>query len=95
MITASPRLGTLLAGGAVLLAFGIAAPSMADSDGSGKPADGSVGRADDKAPGGQAADGSDPNRGYECDDNHGVGQGNPAHTGCDGVGYPGDPTTHN
>jgi hypothetical protein len=52
----------------------------------GRPADGSVGKADDKAPPGQSVDGvldgSDLNAGYECDTNHGVGQGNPAHTGC-------------
>ena len=35
MITASPRLGALLAGGAALVAFGITAPSMADSGGRG------------------------------------------------------------
>jgi hypothetical protein len=46
----------------------------------GRPAPGTVGNADDKAPGGQGA--GDANKGYECDDNHGVGRGNPAHTGC-------------
>lgn len=53
---------------------------------SGRPCDGCVGNADDKAPPGQAVngvlDGSDPNAGYECDRNHGVGRGNPAHTAC-------------
>jgi hypothetical protein len=48
----------------------------------GRPGDGSVGNADDKAPPGQSVDGSDLNAGYECDTNHGVGQGNPAHTRC-------------
>jgi hypothetical protein len=48
----------------------------------GKPAAGSVGNADDKAPKGQSPDGSDRNRGYECDSDHGVGRTNPAHTGC-------------
>ncbi|MDQ1482312.1 MAG: hypothetical protein QOF35_388 [Actinomycetota bacterium] len=48
----------------------------------GKPCDGCVGKADDKAPPGQDLNGFDPNAGYECDTNHGVGQGNPAHTGC-------------
>jgi hypothetical protein len=60
-----------------LATLGLAAPAAA-----GPPADGSVGRADDKAPKGQSA--GDHNRGYECDDNPGVGNGNPAHTGtCD------------
>ena len=58
----------------------------------GKPCDGCVGRADDKNPGGQlggrgrlqsaALESPFKNRGYECDDNPGVGDGNPAHTGC-------------
>lgn len=42
----------------------------------------SVGKADDKSPQGQAPDGHDTNRGYECDSNSGAGQGNPAHSGC-------------
>ena len=50
----------------------------------GKPCDGCVGKADDKAPPGQVLDGSDLNAGYECDTNKGVGPGNPAHTGCGG-----------
>jgi hypothetical protein len=49
----------------------------------GPPADGSVGKADNKAPHGQH-DG-DKNRGYECDDNPGIGNGNPAHTGTCGT----------
>ena len=61
-----------------LTVLGTAAPAFAAP-----PADGTVGRADDKAPRGQSA--GDRNRGYECDDNPGVGNGNPAHTGvCDG-----------
>src|SRR5205807_3634725 len=44
----------------------------------GKPCDGCVGNANDKTPGGQS-DG-DKNAGFECDRNHGVGQGNPAHS---------------
>ena len=52
----------------------------------GKPCDGCVGKADDKAPPGQVLDGSDLNAGYECDTNQGVGPGNPAHTGCIGGG---------
>ena len=50
----------------------------------GRPCDGCVGKADDKAPPGQVQDGSDLNAGYECDTNKGVGPGNPAHTGCGG-----------
>ena len=50
----------------------------------GRPCDGCVGKADDKAPPGQVLDGSDLNSGYECDTNKGVGPGNPAHTGCGG-----------
>jgi len=45
-----------------------------------KPCAGCVGNADDKNPPGQSP--NDHNRGYECDQNQGVGQGNPAHTGC-------------
>lgn len=48
----------------------------------GKPCAGCVGNADNKNPKGQAPNGGDPNAGYECDRNNGVGQTNPAHTGC-------------
>lgn len=48
----------------------------------GKPCAGCVGKADDKSPKGQAADGSDKNKGYECDKNNGIGKGNPAHSSC-------------
>ena len=48
----------------------------------GKPCAGCVGAADNKNPPGQFPDGSDPNAGYECDTNNGIGQTNPAHTGC-------------
>ena len=48
----------------------------------GKPCAGCVGKADNKNPPGQAPDGGDGNAGYECDRNQGVGQTNPAHTGC-------------
>jgi hypothetical protein len=41
-----------------------------------------VGQADNKNPPGQLPGGSDPNAGYECDRNQGIGQTNPAHTGC-------------
>ena len=49
----------------------------------GKPCAGCVGSADNKNPKGQLPNGSDPNNGYECDGNEGVGKGNPAHTSCD------------
>ena len=48
----------------------------------GKPCAGCVGKADNKNPQGQFPDGSDANKGYECDTNRGIGQTNPAHTGC-------------
>lgn len=46
----------------------------------GKPGDGSVGRANHRNERHQPK--GDKNKGYECDDNKGVGQGNPAHSGC-------------
>src|SRR5262245_16527221 len=48
----------------------------------GQPCAGCVGNADNKNPQGQFPDGSDANNGYECDGNNGIGQTNPAHTGC-------------
>jgi hypothetical protein len=45
-----------------------------------QPSAGSVGRADHKTPAGQSE--NDRNRGYGCDDNNGVGKGNPAHSPC-------------
>jgi hypothetical protein len=60
--------------GAVVLSF---APSAFAA----KPCNGCVGNADNKAPKGQSV--GDRNAGYECDRNHGVGRGNPAHSGCD------------
>ena len=48
----------------------------------GKPCAGCVGKADNKNPKGQAPNGTDHNKGYECDGNHGIGRTNPAHTGC-------------
>jgi hypothetical protein len=47
-----------------------------------RPCAGCVGRADYKNPPGQLPDGSDHNKGYECDGNEGVGKMNPAHSGC-------------
>jgi hypothetical protein len=52
----------------------------------GKPCAGCVGKADNKNPPGQAPNGpTDHNNGYECDGNNGIGQTNPAHTGCTGA----------
>jgi hypothetical protein len=48
----------------------------------GKPCAGCVGNADDKNPPGQLPGGNDHNAGYECDRNEGIGNGNPAHSGC-------------
>jgi hypothetical protein len=60
-------------------------PSMNGNGGGkavGKPCAGCVGKADNKNPKGQMPGGSDHNKGYECDANHGIGRSNPAHTGC-------------
>ena len=54
-----------------------------------QPAAGTKGKADAKQPPGQAPDGSDHNKGYECDGNQGVGKTNPAHSGCGDSGTPG------
>ena len=54
-----------------------------DGNATGKPCAGCVGAADNKNPKGQLPDGSDHNKGYECDENQGIGKTNPAHTGCD------------
>src|SRR3954451_11110457 len=57
----------------------------------GKPCAGCVGNADDKNPQGQMPNGTDHNKGYECDKNHGIGRTNPAHTGCQETGTSGCP----
>ena len=57
----------------------------------GKPCAGCVGKADNKNPHGQYPNGSDHNKGYECDGNHGIGRTNPAHTGCKSVTPPPKP----
>ena len=75
------------------LSASLASPVWAGTDSApgqnkdrGQPCAGCVGNADDKSPSGQEVDGfldgSDPNAGYECDTNKGVGRGNPAHSGC-------------
>jgi hypothetical protein len=48
----------------------------------GEPCAGCVGKADNKNPQGQMPNASDHNAGYECDTNHGIARGNPAHTAC-------------
>ncbi len=53
-----------------------------DGEAKGRPCAGCVGRADNKNPKGQVGEDPSKNKGYECDDNKGVGKGNPAHTGC-------------
>lgn len=60
---------------------------------SSKPCAGCVGNADNKNPPGQAQNGSDPNAGYECDTNSGVGKTNPAHSGCAGGDFQFDLST--
>jgi len=59
-------------------------PSLNDKGdgGRGKPCAGCVGNADGKNPPGQQPGGNDHNAGYKCDRNQGVGQSNPAHSGC-------------
>jgi len=48
-----------------------------------RPCAGCVGNADDKNPPGQLPNASDDgNKGYECDENEGIGKMNPAHSGC-------------
>ena len=84
------RLGVLVAGTAATLAIGMTGPAMAASgngnaSGHGANVSGpytpvsqaSKGAADLKNPPGQVDNTKD--RGYECDSNQGVGQGNPAH----------------
>ena len=67
-------------------ASGVGQPSgngkSTDNNGN-RPCAGCVGKADYKNPPGQLPDGSDHNKGYECDKNEGVGQMNPAHSGCE------------
>ena len=85
MNTESPRLRALLAAGAALVVFGITIPATASPDGSGRPADGSVGMANEKArPKGQSIDNpnGDKNNGFRCDSNGGAGAGNPALGSC-------------
>jgi hypothetical protein len=68
------------------LAIGLSTLSMAGAAFASPPPDGTVGNADGKTPAGQSV--GDKNNGYECDANHGIGTGNPAHTGCTPSGTP-------
>ena len=64
---------------------GVGLPSgngRSESNNGNRPCAGCVGRADAKNPPGQLPGGSDSNRGYECDENQGIGKTNPAHSGC-------------
>ena len=58
-----------------------------------RPCAGCVGSADTKNPPGQLPGGQDANKGYECDENQGVGKTNPAHSGCSSTSNP--PTKEN
>ena len=70
-----------------------------DGVATGKPCAGCVGKADNKNPKGQYPNGATDgnmkngkgNAGYECDRNQGIGQTNPAHTGCQGGTTPPPP----
>jgi hypothetical protein len=72
-------------------ASGVGQPSgngkSTDNNGN-RPCAGCVGKADYKNPPGQLPDGTDHNKGYECDENEGVGKMNPAHSGCAPGGAP-------
>ena len=64
---------------------GVGAPSgngKSENNNGKRPCAGCVGNADGKNPPGQMPNGSDHNKGYECDANQGVGKTNPAHSGC-------------
>jgi hypothetical protein len=68
-VASSILLGAVVGLGPLAMSHSSAAP----------PCNGCVGNADEKSPKGQS-DG-DKNKGYECDANHGIGRGNPAHSG--------------
>src|SRR3712207_5548996 len=65
-----------------------------DGNANGKPCAGCVGNADDKNPPGQLPGPEDHNKGYECDENSGVGKTNPAHSGCKDAEEPTAPAIH-
>lgn len=65
--------------------YGVGEPSgngNGNGNAVGKPCAGCVGNADDKNPPGQLPGPQDGNKGYECDQNNGIGKTNPAHSGC-------------
>jgi hypothetical protein len=73
---------------------GVGLPSgngKSDNNNGKRPCAGCVGKADAKNPPGQLPGGQDSNKGYECDENQGVGKTNPAHSGCSSSAPP--PTT--
>ena len=72
-MTLKKLIPAVLVGAAVGLGSLVAPAALA-----GKPCNGCVGNADNKAPKGQSA--GDANNGYTCDNNRGVGRGNPAHS---------------
>ncbi|MCA1696035.1 MAG: hypothetical protein LC749_15650, partial [Actinobacteria bacterium] len=74
---------------------GVGAPSGngSDDNNGNRPCAGCVGNADNQNPPGQLPGGGDPNAGYECDTNQGVGQTNPAHSGCGPTPTPPPPPT--
>ena len=84
------RIRTIAAGAVAALAIAGMGLSPAGANGkgdglaTGKPLNGTVGQASVKSnPPGQSVD--DMNKGWECDDNWGVGKGNPAHPGCERI----------
>ena len=78
---AAPGGANVACPGHVYCANGVGEPS-GNGNATNQPAAGTKGKADNKFPQGQSPDGSDNNKGYECDGNQGIGQTNPAHTGC-------------
>jgi hypothetical protein len=64
-------------------------PTSGNGQGKAPHVAGSKGNADDKNPPGQVKKwlltgdpNTEPDAGYECDDNSGIAKGNPAHSGC-------------
>jgi hypothetical protein len=79
---AGPAMASANSGCGSYCPSGVGQPS-GNGNATNQPAAGTKGKADYKNPPGQYPDGSDDNKGYECDDNQGVGKTNPAHSGCD------------
>ena len=73
---------------------GVGLPSgngRSESNNGNRPCAGCVGKADAKNPPGQLPGGNDSNRGYECDENQGIGKTNPAHSRCSPTTASGSP----